>query len=75
MLKVEQMHRTTFIQRLGTVGGTLGLFSGLSLLSMIEVVYWFYLGVLRVAKVVKRNKEIEFESLVDRAKEKEDNTA
>ena len=32
--------RVTFIDQLGTVGGTLGLFTGMSVLSMIEVVFF-----------------------------------
>ena len=32
--------RVTFIDQLGTIGGTLGLFTGMSVLSMVEVVFF-----------------------------------
>ena len=32
--------RVTFIDQIGTVGGTLGLFTGMSILSMVEVVFF-----------------------------------
>ena len=34
--------RVTFMDQLGTIGGTLGLFTGMSLLSMIEIVFFLY---------------------------------
>ena len=34
--------RVTFMDKLGTIGGTLGLFTGMSLLSMIEIVFFLY---------------------------------
>lgn len=39
--------RMTFSMSLSTVGGTLGLFTGFSLISLAEMVYWVYKGVLR----------------------------
>ena len=37
VIKTVQDKRFTFFDQLGTVGGTLGLFTGMSLLSMVEV--------------------------------------
>ena len=34
--------RVTFMDQLGTIGGTLGLFTGMSLLSMIEILFFLY---------------------------------
>ena len=34
--------RVTFIDQLGTIGGTLGLFTGISILSMIEIVFFLF---------------------------------
>ena len=34
--------RVTFIDQLGTIGGTLGLFTGISILSMIEIVVFLF---------------------------------
>ena len=37
-VKSKRVQRTTFFDKLATVGGTLGLFSGLSILSMVEII-------------------------------------
>jgi hypothetical protein len=34
--------RVTFMDQLGTIGGTLGLFTGMSLLSIIEILFFLY---------------------------------
>jgi hypothetical protein len=67
-LNVEQDRKTSFVDKLGTVGeaehsilcnaivlfkvylisgGTLGLFSGLSLLSIVELAYWIYKAAIK----------------------------
>ena len=33
--------------QIGTIGGTIGLFCGLSLISIVEVIYWIYKTVLQ----------------------------
>ena len=41
ILKSQKERRVSFTDQLATVGGTLGLFSGISIISMIEVVCLF----------------------------------
>ena len=38
VIKSKRVQRTTFFDKLATIGGTLGLFSGLSILSMVEII-------------------------------------
>eukprot|EP00095_Tigriopus_kingsejongensis_P002325 maker-scaffold347_size200506-snap-gene-1.26 protein:Tk02325 transcript:maker-scaffold347_size200506-snap-gene-1.26-mRNA-1 annotation:"pickpocket" len=33
--------KTSFIDKVATIGGTLGLFTGMSIISMFEICYWF----------------------------------
>ena len=39
------------IDMISNIGGTLGLFSGFSLLSGIEIIYWLVVGVMNYFKV------------------------
>ena len=39
---VQRDVKVTFVDQIGTIGGTLGLFCGLSIVSMVEFVYWIY---------------------------------
>jgi hypothetical protein len=43
--------RVTFMDQLGTIGGTLGLFTGMSLLSMIEIVFFLYAFLKTLLKI------------------------
>ena len=43
--------RVTFMDQLGTIGGTLGLFTGMSLLSMIEIVFFLYAFLKSFSKI------------------------
>ena len=38
--KYRRSLRVTFTDRLGSIGGTLGLFSGFSLMAIIELIHW-----------------------------------
>ncbi len=42
MAKISKDVRTTFQSRLSSLGGTLGLFSGTSLVSLVEAGFWAY---------------------------------
>ncbi len=42
VLEIVKDIKVTFPDMLGTIGGTIGLFTGLSLVSVIEVIYWVY---------------------------------
>ena len=39
-MKLKRSLRVTFTDKLGSIGGTLGLFSGFSLLAAIELIHW-----------------------------------
>lgn len=39
---IKREPRVTFSDQLGTLGGTLGLFTGMSLFGVFEVIYWLY---------------------------------
>ena len=57
VLGVEQRRSATFADQLGTVGGTVGLFTGLSLISIVEALYWIYLtAVSYLSGIGKKNK-------------------
>ena len=43
--------RVTFMDQLGTIGGTLGLFTGMSLLSMIEIVFFLHAFLKSFSKI------------------------
>ena len=38
--RIKKDRRYSFNGMIGTLGGTLGLFTGMSLLSMVEIVFW-----------------------------------
>ena len=42
VMEIVKDVRVTFPDMLGTVGGTISLFTGLSLISAVEIVYWMY---------------------------------
>ena len=69
--------RVTFIDQLGTVGGTLGLFTGMSVLSMIEVVFFlvtFFRSCFNVeTKDFKDAVRVTIRSLVNRRGSLSDN--
>ena len=39
-MKLKRSLRVTFTDKLGSIGGTLGLFSGFSLLAAMELIHW-----------------------------------
>ena len=55
-LEITQTASATLIDVVSNVGGTLGLFSGFSLISAIEIVYWACKGLLRPKKVAGKRK-------------------
>ena len=40
-LKIVRTATVTLVDMISNIGGTLGLFCGVSILSMAEIVYWF----------------------------------
>ena len=49
--KSQRIPRFTFIDQLGIIGGNLGLFTGMSILSMIEIAFWITRIVFPVCSV------------------------
>ena len=47
-LKIHQSARISFSDQLGTIGGTLGLFCGLSVLTLVEIIYWIFITVKNI---------------------------
>ena len=41
---IRQSLRTPFAAKIGGIGGTLGLFSGFSIMALVEIVYWMVLA-------------------------------
>ena len=39
---VQRDIKVSLVDKIGTIGGTIGLFCGLSIISMVEIVYWIY---------------------------------
>ena len=57
---VQRDIKVTFVDQLGTIGGTLGLFCGLSIVSLLELVYYLLLSVTQLTRVeVEREEEME----------------
>ena len=51
--KSEYVLYTSLLQESVFLGGTLGLFTGMSFLSMIEIVFWFIKSVQKIPKISK----------------------
>ena len=59
VIKSSRETRVTFLDQLGTIGGTLGLFTGMSILSMVEVGFFiisFFRGCWKKDKKNKKNE-------------------
>ena len=54
-MTMKRSLRFTFMDKLGSVGGTLGLFSGFSLLAIMEVVHWICKIINTVILSMKQN--------------------
>ena len=52
MLQYQRQHRMTLIAFIGQLGGTLGLFMGLSVISVIEFFYWILFKGPRSSKTI-----------------------
>ncbi len=56
MLQIVKSTKFTFADRLGIAGGTIGLCTGLSLISIVEVAYWMIVWVVEHAKKYRQNR-------------------
>lgn len=56
--RIVKDRRNTVADKISSVGGTLGLFTGFSILSIFEAVYWLYKGMgrLRCLKKCSRRR-------------------
>ncbi len=72
VLRVEKRKKASFPDQLGTVGGTIGLFTGLSLISVVEMIYWMYLTVVAYlsanSESRKRERNVKSAGWVDEEK-------
>ena len=53
-LKIVQTATVTFIDMISNVGGTLGLFCGMSILSLVEMAYWAWILATRSARSTRK---------------------
>ncbi len=53
MLQIVKSTKFTFADRLGIAGGTIGLFTGLSLISIVEIAYWIIIWIVENAKKLR----------------------
>ncbi len=53
IMRLARRRRVTFADMLGNVGGTIGLFTGMSMLSVMELLYWSFKGITAAAKVIQ----------------------
>ncbi len=49
-MRVVRTATMTTVDLVSNIGGTLGLFCGMSVLSMVEIVYWVARGVMHSAQ-------------------------
>ena len=47
MTKIVKDQRVSMADKISSIGGTLGLFTGFSIISIIEIVYWVWRGISR----------------------------
>ena len=52
-MRVVRRRRVTFADMVGNVGGTIGLFTGMSMLSLVEVWYWSCRGFASAISALK----------------------
>ena len=50
VLEIRKTATVTIIDMISNIGGTLGLFSGFSILCLLEVLYWMWLAVAKGAR-------------------------
>ena len=59
LLKIVQSVRVSFSDKLGIAGGTIGLFTGLSLISVVETIYWLFRWLLqRTVSLAGHRREV-----------------
>ena len=50
-VKMRQSLRTSFGEKIGVLGGTLGLFTGFSVMVLVEIAYWIIIMGKRILKI------------------------
>ena len=58
-LKMTQSARVTFSDKISAIGGTLGLFTGFSLLALVEIVYWIIITIKNIVKLKPRRMKFQ----------------
>ena len=53
-LEIVQTATVTVIDMLSNIGGTLGLFSGFSVISGVEIIYWLAKGIIEEGNKKKK---------------------
>ena len=68
VIKSKREKRISFNDQLGTIGGTLGLFTGMSLLSIIEIFFLILNLVYTILKTITGNSNVNSAIANDEAK-------
>ena len=68
VIKSKREKRISFNDQLGTIGGTLGLFTGMSLLSIVEILFLILNLVYTILKTITGNSNINSAIANDEAK-------
>ena len=55
--EVEKDVKVTLEAQLGLIGGTMGLLTGFSILSGVEIVYYFFMFLMRLVNTSKADRE------------------
>ena len=55
--KITEDAKTNFVTKISFLGGTLGLFAGFSLLSGVELVYFFVMVIIKMGRTLFSGKK------------------
>ncbi len=56
VLQIKKDKRVTFEDQVSSIGGTLGLFAGASIISLVEAIFWTYKANAAAAFIIIQNR-------------------